>query len=79
MKSKLVITLLGGLLALALVACNEEKTAPGASTGGAQKTCPVSGEELGSMGDPIVVMHECKEIKLCCDSCVPKFASGEPG
>ena len=73
MKAKLIITLLGGFLGLALVACNEEKAAPEASAGGAQKTCPVSGEELGSMGEPVVVMHDGKEVKLCCDSCLPKF------
>jgi hypothetical protein len=73
MNTKIVTTLLGGFFALALVACSEKKAAPETSTGGAQKTCPVSGEELGSMGDPVVVMHEGKEIKLCCDSCLPKF------
>ena len=36
-------------------------------------TCPVSGEALGSMGDPIVVEHEGREVKLCCKGCVKKF------
>mgnify|MGYP000194558028 CR=1 FL=1 len=36
-------------------------------------TCLVSGEKLGSMGDPVVIQHEGHEIKFCCDSCVPKF------
>ena len=35
--------------------------------------CLVSGEELGSMGDPFVIVHEGQEIKFCCDSCLPKF------
>lgn len=35
--------------------------------------CLVSGEELGSMGDPVVIVHEGQEIKFCCDKCVPKF------
>ncbi len=73
MKTKLTLSLFAGILAIGLVACNEEKAASEASTGGAQKTCPVSGEDLGSMGDPVIAMHEGKEIKLCCDSCVPKF------
>lgn len=38
-----------------------------------QTICPVSGEELGSMGEPIVVTHEGKEVKLCCKSCIKKF------
>lgn len=37
------------------------------------KTCLVSGEELGSMGDPIVITHEGQQIKFCCDKCLPKF------
>jgi hypothetical protein len=36
-------------------------------------TCLVSGEELGSMGEPVVIIHEGREIKFCCDSCIPKF------
>lgn len=36
-------------------------------------TCIVSDEELGSMGDTIVINHEGQEIKFCCDMCVPKF------
>lgn len=35
--------------------------------------CIVSGEELGSMGDPIVMVHEGQTVKFCCDSCVPDF------
>ena len=35
--------------------------------------CLVSGEELGSMGVPIVIVHEGQEIKFCCEECVPKF------
>jgi hypothetical protein len=37
------------------------------------KTCLVSGEDLGSMGDPVVIVHEGQQIKFCCDSCLPKF------
>ncbi len=36
-------------------------------------TCLVSGEELGSMGQPVVIIHEGREIKFCCDSFIPKF------
>ncbi|MFC7337511.1 hypothetical protein ACFQY0_10015 [Haloferula chungangensis] len=35
--------------------------------------CVVSGEELGSMGDPVVIQHEGQEVRFCCDSCLPKF------
>lgn len=36
-------------------------------------TCVVSGEELGSMGDPIVKVYEGREVKFCCKMCVPRF------
>jgi hypothetical protein len=38
-------------------------------------TCPVSGKELGSMGDPIVLDHEGREIKLCCGGCKDPFTA----
>ncbi len=36
-------------------------------------TCAVSGEALGSMGDPIVKIYEGREVKFCCKMCVPRF------
>lgn len=38
-------------------------------------TCPVSGEKLGSMGEPIVRVVGDREVKLCCKGCVPKLAA----
>ncbi len=35
------------------------------------KTCVVSGEELGSMGESVNYVHEGTLIKLCCDHCKP--------
>jgi hypothetical protein len=35
--------------------------------------CVVSGEELGSMGEPVVIQHEGREVRFCCKSCVEKF------
>jgi len=37
------------------------------------KTCLVSDEKLGEMGDPYVFTHEGREIKLCCKSCQKDF------
>lgn len=37
------------------------------------KICLVSGEKLGSMGEPTSLIHEGQEIKFCCDSCEPRF------
>ncbi|MHC4208870.1 MAG: hypothetical protein ACYTE6_01135 [Planctomycetota bacterium] len=36
-------------------------------------TCPVSGQELGSMGNPIVMTHEGREVRLCCKGCIKTF------
>lgn len=35
-----------------------------------QRTCPVSGELLGSMGKPIQVTVEGQDLFVCCDSCI---------
>ena len=37
------------------------------------KTCPVSGEKLGEMGDGYTFVHEGREIKLCCKDCLKDF------
>jgi hypothetical protein len=37
------------------------------------KTCVVSDEKLGEMGDPHVFTYEGREIKLCCKSCLKDF------
>jgi hypothetical protein len=36
-------------------------------------TCVVSDEKLGSMGKPYVLMHDGKEVQLCCKSCEKDF------
>lgn len=38
-------------------------------------TCPVSGEELGGMGEPVIKIYDGREIRLCCNGCVSKFAN----
>ena len=37
------------------------------------KTCLVSDEKLGEMGDAYVFTYEGREIKLCCKSCLKDF------
>lgn len=32
-------------------------------------TCPISGKKLGSMGDPIALLVEGREVKVCCAGC----------
>ncbi len=36
-------------------------------------TCPVSGETLGSMGDPVDYIYNNRLIRFCCGSCVKAF------
>lgn len=35
-------------------------------------TCPISGETLGEMGDPVSIDLDGVEVRLCCDTCVKK-------
>lgn len=37
------------------------------------KTCPVSGEKLGSMGEPVERIVANRLIKLCCNGCMKAF------
>ena len=37
------------------------------------KTCPVSDEKLGEMGDPAVFVYQGQEIKFCCPNCKKDF------
>jgi len=73
-------------VALFAVSCNREDTTTTATTTDpvvATETtaaipyplevCIVSGEELGSMGEPVVIVHEGREIKFCCAECLPAF------
>ncbi|MCK6479187.1 MAG: hypothetical protein L6R43_03260 [Planctomycetes bacterium] len=47
--------------------------APAAPAAYPLDTCPVSGEKLGSMGDPVVVKHGDVEVRLCCRGCLKAF------
>jgi hypothetical protein len=77
MKSRYPLLAILALSLMGLTACSEE-TASSEGSGHAyyiatQTTCPVSSEPLGSMGEPIIVTHEGKEVQLCCKSCIKKF------
>ena len=57
-----------GLVADSKDATKSEKAKPYAL-----KTCPVSDEKLGEMGDPYVFTYKDREIKLCCKDCKKDF------
>lgn len=35
--------------------------------------CVVSGEKLGAMGEPAIIQHEGREVRLCCGGCEKDF------
>jgi YHS domain-containing protein len=37
------------------------------------KTCMISGDKLGEMGEPYVYVYEGQEIKFCCKGCLKDF------
>ena len=70
----LVVSFLA-LISISLVSCGDSKP-PAAETPKKAyplDVCVVSGEKLGSMGEPHVITHDGTEVKFCCDNCVPKF------
>ncbi len=40
-------------------------------------TCPVSGEKLGSMGDPVIKIYDGREVRFCCEGCISKFEKNQ--
>lgn len=40
-------------------------------------TCPISGGELGGMGDAIVKVYDGREVRFCCAMCLPKFEENQ--
>ena len=58
---------------VAFLAKLDEKLMPALAKTYPLKTCVVSGEELGSMGDPIDMMYGHRLVRLCCKGCVRKY------
>ncbi|USN98168.1 MAG: hypothetical protein H6810_08225 [Phycisphaeraceae bacterium] len=40
-------------------------------------TCPISGEKLGGMGDPVVKTYNGREVRFCCDHCIKDFEADQ--
>lgn len=51
--------------------------APRSGPYGGQKKCPVTGEELGSMGEPVTVQLGGQTVYVCCKGCA-KRALADP-
>lgn len=77
----LKIKLLTALSLTAFVSCKDKQAStedPPAKTAEAKAdypldVCVVSGEKLGSMGEPHIITHDGTEVRFCCDSCLPEF------
>jgi hypothetical protein len=68
---KLILTIVSALLVGSGIAAESAKAKAKPYT---LKTCPVSDEKLGGdMGEPYVLEHEGRQIKLCCKSCLKDF------
>lgn len=66
----------GGKTAEGLAALSEEDRAQAEK----QKVCPISGQELGSMGAPFkVTLEGGKTVLLCCDGCEDKAKADPEG
>jgi hypothetical protein len=72
LKSFVTVMLLTSLCAapLAGFAADKQTVKPKPYT---LKTCIVTDEKLGEMGDAYVFVYEGREIKLCCKSCLKDF------
>ena len=71
---------------IALISCSgaeqsqtETPAAQGETAKGAEAYpidfCVVSGEKLGSMGEPVVYNYNGRTVKFCCGGCIEKFES----
>jgi len=77
---KLMISLLVIPGLIGLIGCGKEPAAAGDPSAKPYplKTCVVSGEELGKMGEPMRFTYKGQEIKLCCKGCDKDFQK-DPG
>ena len=64
---------LAGLLPLASIAADKTDAKDAKAKPYPLKTCVVSDEKLGDMGDPYVFTQDGQEVKLCCKSCLKDF------
>ena len=61
------------VITLALASCSTKNTDASEVKAYPHHTCPVTDKKLGSMGEPVSIIHEGQEVKFCCQPCVKKF------
>jgi YHS domain-containing protein len=70
---KKTIVIAAALVALPFTALSADKKEAKAVKPYPLKTCLVSDEDLESMGEPFVFVHQGQEVKLCCKPCQKDF------
>ena len=70
--NKMKYTLAALVAAIGLASCAGTSNAGGVKPY-TKDVCIVTDNKLGSMGDPITIVHEGQEVKFCCKTCVAKF------
>jgi hypothetical protein len=76
MKSPALAALAFAGIATVIAGCGDGSTARNLPPGTKPyplKTCLVTDNDLGSMGDEQSFIHEGREIKICCEPCQKKF------
>jgi hypothetical protein len=71
-RSAVVVVLVAGILAGPAVGLADDKPAQKPKPY-PLKTCIISGDKLGEMGEPFVMVQDGREIKFCCKSCSKDF------
>jgi YHS domain-containing protein len=69
----LAIAFAGALPSFADIQTNSVSSTPPKPKPDLLKTCPVSGDKLGEMGQPYVFIYKGQQVKLCCPSCKEDF------
>lgn len=72
----LLSSVFAAVLATTVLADPPSAQKPAQSQNGSQASntvCPVSGDEVGSIGKPVYVEYQGKKIALCCKDCVKDF------
>jgi len=72
-RKQFIKTAVTGIIALVLASCSTTSTNSGEVKSYPHDTCLVTDNKLGSMGDPVTIVHEGQEVKFCCQPCVKKF------
>ena len=60
-------------LTMLLISCASSGSGSSSVKPYMRDTCIVTGNKLGSMGDPIREVVEGQEVKFCCKTCITKF------